>query len=61
MTAPNWRALLAGAPLRPDRTPPAPLTPTRLVVRDGVTVRQVLRLTAHGDRWLDEPLEKDAA
>lgn len=34
-----------------------PAPPTRIVVRDGVQVRQSLRPTMHGDRWLDEPLD----
>jgi hypothetical protein len=34
--------------------PPLPPRIERTVVRGGELVRQVLRLTPHGDRWFDE-------
>ena len=58
MTGIDWRERLSRATPAPAHTPPAP--PMREIKRDGARVRQALRPTAHGDRWIDEsPTEKN--
>lgn len=44
----NGRAVPSMLPSEPSGEPP------RIIERDGRKIRQVLRLTAHGDKWFDE-------